>query len=96
MSREEEIEYYDNLIKTIEQSFASQNYDTTKLDNGHNEIIKTEKITLTLTTSKNEKSNILYFFEISNIKGDYIIIFFYFFFVKSILLLKKIIIKKLN
>ena len=31
ISREEEIEYYDNLIKII--VLTSQNYDTSKLDN---------------------------------------------------------------
>ena len=32
ISREEEIEYYDNLIKIIEKVLTSQNYDTSKLD----------------------------------------------------------------
>ena len=27
MSREEEIKYYDNLIKAIEQAFTSENYE---------------------------------------------------------------------
>ena len=54
----EQIEYYDNLIYTIEQFIASENYDTSKLDNGKDEVIETDKMTVTLTTSKNEKSNI--------------------------------------
>ena len=33
MSKEEEIEYYDNLINTIERKFI-ENYNTSKLENG--------------------------------------------------------------
>ena len=58
MSKEEEIEYYDNLINIIEKEFTSENYDTSKIDNGQNEVAKIGKITLTLTTLENEKSNI--------------------------------------
>ena len=58
MSKEEEIEYYDNLINIIEKEFTSKNYDTSKIDNGQNEVAKIGKITLTLTTLENEKSNI--------------------------------------
>ena len=42
MSKEEEIEYYNNIIKIIGKSYTD-NYDTSKLDNGENEIIQTEK-----------------------------------------------------
>ena len=55
--KSEEIEYYDNLIKIIETDFT-ESYDTSKLDNGHDEVIETGKITVTLTTLQNQKNNI--------------------------------------
>ena len=56
MSKDEEIEYYDNLIDTIEKGFTN-NYDTKKIDEGKDEIIKTDKITVTFTTSENQRNN---------------------------------------
>ena len=40
----------------IEESFTD-NYNTSKLDNGEDEIIKTEKMTVTFTTTENQKKN---------------------------------------
>ena len=57
MSKEQEINYYDNIIQTIE-NFYTQNYNTSKLDQGEDEIIKTEKIIVTLTTAQNQMNNI--------------------------------------
>ena len=56
MSKVEEIKYYDNLIKTIEKEFI-ENYDIEKLNSG-DEVIKTEKMTITFTTVENQKNNI--------------------------------------
>ena len=56
-SKDEEIIYYDNIIKIIEDEFISDNYNTSKIDNGQDEIIKTEKIITTLTTSENQRNN---------------------------------------
>ena len=56
-TKEEEIEYYDNLIKIIEEIFLD-NYNTSILDNGQDEYIKTEKMTVTFTTVQNQKNNI--------------------------------------
>ena len=56
-TKEEEIEYYDTIIKNIEEGFTSENYDTSDLDNGKDEIIETEKMTVTFTTTKNQKNN---------------------------------------
>ena len=50
MTKDEEIEYYDNLIEAIEKGFTD-NYDTTKLENGEDEYISTEKMTITFTTT---------------------------------------------
>ena len=57
MAKIEEIEYYDNLLKNIENGFTNNNYDTSNLDNGQDEILKTEKVTITLTTVENQKNN---------------------------------------
>ena len=57
MSLDEEIEYYDYLLKTIENIFT-ENYDTSKIDDGQDEVITTCKMTLTLTTSQNQRNNI--------------------------------------
>ena len=58
MPREEEIEYYDNLIKAIEQTFTSENFDTSKIDNGQDEYIETGKIIVTLTTLENQRKHL--------------------------------------
>ena len=58
MPREEEIEYYDNLIKVIEQTFTSENFDTSKIDNGQDEYIETGKIIVTLTTLENQRKHL--------------------------------------
>ena len=59
LSKTEEIDYYDDLIKKIEEDFTD-NYDTSKLDNGQDEVIETDKITVTFSTSQNQKDNINY------------------------------------
>ena len=57
MDEDEEIKYYDMIIKNIESIFMSPDYDTTKLDNGKDEVIETERMTITLTTAQNQKNN---------------------------------------
>ena len=57
-TKEEEMEYYDIILKKIEEGFTSENYDTIVLDNGEYEIIDIEKIKITLTSIKNQKNNI--------------------------------------
>ena len=57
-SEEEEITYYDNILKNVEEIFTSDNYDTSNLDNGKDDILETEKMTITFTTSDNQKNNI--------------------------------------
>ena len=53
----EEIIYYDSYIKKVEEAFTSENYDTSDLDDGKDEIIETKKVTFTLTTTQNQKRN---------------------------------------
>ena len=55
-SKDEEIKYYDNILQTIENEFTSENYDTSKIDNGQDDIIRTEKIITTLTKCENQKN----------------------------------------
>ncbi len=57
-SKEEEIEYYDSILKNIEDLFTSKNYDISNLENGKDDCIKTEKMTVTFTTTRNQKNNI--------------------------------------
>ena len=57
MSKEEEIEYYDNILKISGKGFE-ENYNTTKIDNGQDEVIKKEKVSITFTTTQNQKNNI--------------------------------------
>ena len=57
-NKTEEIQYYDTIIDTIENIFTSPNFDTSNIDNGIDEMIKTEKLTITLTTTKNQINNI--------------------------------------
>ena len=57
ITREKEIEYYDYLLKIIEKGFT-EIYETSKIDNGEDEVIKAEKVTVTFTTSQNQINNI--------------------------------------
>ena len=57
-TKEEEIEYYDTILKKLENIFTDKNYDTSELDNGKEEIIETGKITVTFTTTQNQKNNL--------------------------------------
>ena len=57
-SKLQQIKYYDNILQNIESSFTSTYYDTSNIDNGKDEVIKTEKMTVTFTTSENQKNNI--------------------------------------
>ena len=56
--KEDENNYYNEIIDSIENVFTSENYDTSKLDDGEDQVIETEKMTVILTTSQNQKSNI--------------------------------------
>ena len=58
ISKEEEIEYYDNILKKIEEGITSDNYYISTLDKGKNDFLETEKITITLATLENQRINI--------------------------------------
>ena len=53
-----EIEYYDLILKKIEHYFISDNYDSTNLENGNDELIQIEKISVILTTNENQMRNL--------------------------------------
>ena len=53
---DEEINYYNAILEVIEDVFSSDNYDTSNLDNGKDEIIETNKMIITFTTIENQKN----------------------------------------
>ena len=57
-SKEKEIKLNDNFLNIIETAILSDNYDTSDIDKGNDKIIEYEKLTVTLTTTKNQKNNI--------------------------------------
>ena len=59
IEKEEEIKAYDKIIENIENIFIN-NYDTTNLDKGEEQIINAGKMTITLTTTNNQKNNKTY------------------------------------
>ena len=54
--KENKVKYYDNILENIEKLFTSENYDTSKIDKGKDEIIQTEKMNITLTTTQIQKN----------------------------------------
>ena len=58
INKKDEINYYDTILKNIEDIFTSENYVTSKLDDGVDEIIEIDKLKVILTTSQNQKNNI--------------------------------------
>ena len=56
MTKEEEVNYYNEIITNVENIFTDKNFDTTNLDNGKEQVIKTKKVTITLTTTQSQKN----------------------------------------
>ena len=52
----EESNYYDEILESIESIFMSEYYNTSKIDNGEDAVIKDEKITISLSTIENQKN----------------------------------------
>ena len=48
---------YESILEAVEKRFTDENYNTSKLDKGEEEIIKTKNITITLTSTLNQKNN---------------------------------------
>ena len=45
-------------MENIKELLISENFNTSELDNGKEEKIETEKMTITITTTENQKKNI--------------------------------------
>ena len=58
ITKEQEVEYYDTILEAIEKIYTSNNYNITDLDYGKEEVIKTKKLIIRLTTLENQKKNI--------------------------------------
>ena len=58
IKEEKEIKAQDNLIKNVEKSLTSNNYNTSGLDNGEDDKINVGKISITLTTTKNQNNSL--------------------------------------
>ena len=58
LAKEEEKEYYEEVLQATEEFFKSENFDTSNIDSGKEEKIETEKMTITFTTTQNQKNNI--------------------------------------
>ena len=56
IKRAQEIKAQDKILENFEKGFTSENYDTSELDNGNDDITETEKMIITLTTTDNQKS----------------------------------------
>ena len=55
ITEEEEIIFYNEILKNIESSFTSQYFNTSNIDSGIDEVVSTEKMKITLTTTQNQK-----------------------------------------
>ena len=53
--KEEEIKQQDKFLENIENGLTSENYNTSNIESGKDEIIQDNKMTITLTTTDNQK-----------------------------------------
>ena len=49
--------YYNKIIEDIKANIISPSYNTSKIENGQDEVIITEKMNITITTTKNQNDN---------------------------------------
>ena len=57
IKKNQEIKKQDKILENLEKGFTSENYNTSELEKGKDAVIKTEKMTITLTTTDNQKNN---------------------------------------
>ena len=55
--KEDNNKAYDIIGENIESGFTSEDYDTSDIDNGKDDVIKLDKVTFTLTTTENQKND---------------------------------------
>ena len=53
--KEEEIKLQDKILDNIEKGFTSENFNTSDIENGKDAVIEDKKMTITLTTTDNQK-----------------------------------------
>ena len=56
INSEDEIKYYDTILKNVDDIFTSNDYVTTNLDNGNDEIIDIDKVKVIFTATENKKN----------------------------------------
>ena len=56
-NKEEIIKEYDMIIENIEIGFTSNDFDTSNIEKGNDDIIENKQMTITLTTTKNQKND---------------------------------------
>jgi len=56
-NKEEDTKAQDIMLENIETGFTSQDYNTSNLEKGEDDVYKDEKMTVTLTTTQNQKNN---------------------------------------
>ena len=54
---EEKVKTYDIMIENVEAGLTSGEYDTSHLENGTNDVVEFEQMTITLTTTQNQKED---------------------------------------
>ena len=58
LSKEEEINKYNQILDNIETIFTSDNYDLTNIDKGDDQVISANKMVITFTNTDNQKNNL--------------------------------------
>ena len=53
----ENIKAHDIIINSIEEEFTSNDYNTSNLENGNDEVIEYEQMTITITTAESQKND---------------------------------------
>ena len=57
-NNEEKEKMQDIILKNFEEGFTSEDYDTTDLDEGEDEVFEIDNVKITFTTTNNQKNNI--------------------------------------
>ena len=52
----QEIKVQDKILDNIEKGFTSEKFDTTNIESGKDEVVESNKMTITLTTTENQKN----------------------------------------
>jgi hypothetical protein len=55
---DEDLKAKEILLQNVEESLTSNDYNTSSLDSGEDVVISDGKLTITLTTTENQKNNI--------------------------------------